>query len=164
MPFDVAPALRAFAKHVSLSLRPPAPALLAAALLVAVVLAGCSKPAGPPCFPVRGTVTQDGKPLVDVMVVFHPLSPPAEPFPLPLGHTDVQGKFELQTLRAADGAPAGEYAVTLELRELRRSGEELTRDGKNLLPPRYATPRSTPLRYTVVEGENEVPPIAISAR
>jgi hypothetical protein len=113
---------------------------------------------------VRGTVTQDGKPLAEVMVVLHPFTPPTDPFPLPLGYTDEQGKFELQTLRPGDGAPAGEYAITLELRELRRSGEEMTRDGKNLLPSRYATLKTTPLRATVVEGPNDLPPIAVTAR
>lgn len=129
-----------------------------------ITLLGCSKPAGPRCYPVRGTVTQDGKPVAEVMVVLHPLLPQTEPFPLPLGHTDEQGNFHLQTLRPGDGAPAGEYAITLELRALRRSGEEMTRDGKNLLPARYATPQSTPLHFRVIEGENKVPAIAITPR
>lgn len=137
---------------------------VAAALLATAFLAGCSRPLGPPCFPVRGRVTRDGKPLAEVMVVMHPLAPPDQPFPLPLGFTDSNGIFQMQTLQPGDGAPLGTYAITLELRALRRAGEESMRDGKNLLPPRYATPKDTPLRYTVVAGANEVPAIALPAR
>lgn len=164
MPSNVAPASVGAVKHPFRAAGSPALALAATMLLLAAALAGCSRPAGPPCFPVRGTVIHDGKPLAEVMVVLHPLTPPTDPFPLPLGYTDGQGKFQLQTLNPGDGAPAGEYAITLELRELRRSGEEMTRDGKNLLPSRYATPKTTPLRVTVVEGPNEVPAIAVTDR
>lgn len=161
---NVAPAPIGAVKHPPLSVCRSARALVASTLLLVAVLAGCTRPTGPPCFPVRGTVTQGGKPLAEVMVVLHPLTPPTEPFPLPLGYTDAQGRFALQTLGPVDGAPSGEYAITLELRELRRSGEEMIRDGRSLLPSRYATPQTSPLRVTVVEGPNEVPPIAVTPR
>jgi hypothetical protein len=32
------------------------------------------------------------------------------------------------------------------------------------LPPQYASPQTSPLKFEVAEGENEVPPIAIQAR
>lgn len=140
-------------------------ALLASVLLLAAsTLTGCSKPPRAECFPVRGQVTRDGTPLADVMVVLHPLFEPALAFSRPLAHSGPDGKFALMTYETADGAPAGEYAITLELRDLRPSGEEMIRDGKNLLPPRYAQPSTTPLRFTVKAGENEIPPIAIPAR
>jgi hypothetical protein len=54
------------------------------------------------------------------MVVFHPLAAPAEKAPQPLGTTDAGGRFSLTMLKAGDGAPLGEYAVTIELREPRQ--------------------------------------------
>jgi hypothetical protein len=68
----------------------------------------------------------------------------------------------LTTVEAGDGALPGEYAITVELRDLRAVGEETVRDGLNLLPPQYADPGSTPLRFTVAAApDNEVPPIQL---
>jgi len=97
------------------------------------------------------------------MVVFHPLAAPAEKAPQPLGTTDAGGRFSLTMLKAGDGAPLGEYAVTIELREPRQIGEEIARDGPNLLPPRYASPQLTPLRHKVIAGKNEVPEIKLES-
>lgn len=98
------------------------------------------------------------------MVVFHPLTPSAEAPQKPLAYTDAQGQFALTTYRSNDGAPEGEYAITVELRALRQIGEEMVRDGPSLLPPKYARPETTPFRYRVVPGENGVPPLAVDAR
>lgn len=95
------------------------------------------------------------------MVVFHPLMAGTEKVPSPIAQTDSEGRFSLTTLRTGDGAPPGEYAITVELREPRQVGEELVRDGRNLLSPRYASEQETPLRYTVVAGTNEVPPLKL---
>jgi hypothetical protein len=55
----------------------------------------------------------------------------------------------------------GEYAITVTLPALVTVGEEPTRNGPNTLPALYAKPDTTPLRYTVVEGANVVPPIEL---
>ena len=47
------------------------------------------------------------------------------------------------------------------LREPRQIGEEAVRDGLNLLPPKYASPKDTPLRHKVIPGKNEVPEIKV---
>jgi hypothetical protein len=107
----------------------------------------------------------DSKPVAEAVVIFHPVTTPEnEQFPKPLGQTDAQGAFSLTTLKSNDGAPLGEYLITVELRELRQVGEESVRDGRHLLPPRYADPQHSGLRYTVVEGENSVPTLELSAR
>jgi hypothetical protein len=43
-------------------------------------------------------------------------------------------------------------------------GEELVRDGRNLLPARYSRPETSGLQYEVVVGENQVPPLALRSR
>ena len=48
-----------------------------------------------------------------------------------------------------------------EQRQERLSGEELVRDGPNLLPARYAKSETTPFEFTVVSGENTVSPLNI---
>ena len=98
------------------------------------------------------------------MIVFHPLAPPERPFPKPFGCCDAQGRFQLMTFETGDGAPAGRYAITVELRALRRLGEEVVRDGANTLPARYGLPDTSKLEFEVVAGDNEVSPLAIDAR
>ncbi len=105
-----------------------------------------------------------GKPLAEAMVVFHPLEPKSRIHPKPMAYCDEQGRFQLMTYQAGDGAPAGRYAITVELRAPRPIGEEIVRDGPNTLPARYGRPETSPLALQVVEGDNEVPPLAIAER
>ncbi len=125
------------------------------------LLPGCGGETGPKCHPVEGKIVYQNQPLAEAMVVFHPLTPPIEKTPQPVATTNAEGRFVMTTLRSGDGAPAGEYAITIELREPRLVGEEVVRDGPNLLPPKYASPAETPLRHKVVPGKNEVPDIRV---
>jgi hypothetical protein len=105
----------------------------------------------------------DGKPLAEAMIVFHPAA--ATPGAAqPIAYSGPQGQFVLTTRDQNDGAIAGEYAITVELRAPRLVGDETIRDGKNVLPVKYARPETSGLRYTVVEGENTVPPIELKSR
>lgn len=132
---------------------------LTCALTVAL-LGGCgSKSKLPPCFPVHGQVLRAGKPLPDAVVMLHPVSVAAEVPQKPVAYTDAEGRFGLTTYNSSDGAPAGQYAVTVELRAPRLVGEETVRDGRNLLPVRYSKPETSKLTATVAEGENVMPPI-----
>jgi hypothetical protein len=129
-----------------------------------VFIAGCGGTAGPVCHPVRGQVRWNGQPLAEAQVVFHPQFSADEKFPQPIGQTDAQGNFALSTFQPNDGAPEGQYVITVELRDLRQVGEETVRDGPNLLPGRFARPQESGLRHAVVMGENTVPVIEIPAR
>jgi hypothetical protein len=125
------------------------------------LVTGCGRQAGLQCYPVKGHVLYQNQPLAEAMVVFHPVAVPLEKYSRPIAHTDAAGGFELTTLKTGDGAPPGEYSITIELREPRQVGEEIVRDGPNLLPPQYASPQSTPLRYKVIAQKNEVPKISL---
>jgi hypothetical protein len=128
-------------------------------LLAAALLAGCSNSATR--YPVEGQVLAGTQPVAEAMVVFHPRfeTPPGDP--KPLGITNSEGKFQLTSLQSNDGALPGDYRITIELRQERTSGEELVRDGPNLLPPRYARPDSTPFQFKVGSGQNVAPPLII---
>jgi len=72
----------------------------------------------PKTYPVKGKVLVDGQPVKDCKVTFHrtsgnQLSQPATPS----GLTDEKGEFQLTSYVANDGAPEGEYVVTIEWRE-----------------------------------------------
>jgi hypothetical protein len=118
-------------------------------------LAGCAD-GGPPRYPVDGQVLYGGQALAEALVIFHPKrqTPPGQP--KPTGITDGEGRFQLTTLQSHDGAPEGDYAITIELRELQQMGEEATRSGRNLLPHRYAKSDTSPLSCTVKRGPNEI--------
>lgn len=125
-----------------------------AGVLTAVVLiAGCGD-SGLKCYPVRGTVLLQGRPVAEANVLLHPIAASAN-FPQPLAQTDAAGGFELTTLQPKDGAPAGEYIVTVELRDWVTVGEEPVRDGKNLLPAKYADPKQSPLKVQVEAKPND---------
>ena len=130
-----------------------------ASLLAIALLGGCSNASAR--YPVHGQVLSGDRPVAEAMVVFHPQfeTPPGQP--KPLGITNAEGKFQLTTLHANDGALPGDYRITVELRQERPSGEEVTRDGPNLLPAKYAKPKTTPFQFTVSSGKNEVAPLIV---
>jgi len=76
--------------------------------LLPVLLVGCGTN-GPELAPVEGVVTFRGRPLVEAEVMFVPRQGgrPA------VGRTDSQGRFQFTTFRERDGAPVGEYDVTV---------------------------------------------------
>lgn len=125
-------------------------------------IAGCGgSTSGPVCHPVQGTIFHEGKPLAEAMVFFHPREP-AESAQIPVGVTDQEGHFELTTIRPGDGAPAGLYQITVELRDLQPNSDgEMERTGRNLLPRKYQDSSTSDLEFIVNDGENEVPRIEL---
>ena len=141
------------------------PATLSPVLaLVLLALLGCNRASGPRCYPVSGVVLLDGQPLAEAEVVFHSPADLERTFPKPTAQTDADGRFRLTTHEPHDGAPVGPYTITVELRDQRLVGEEMVRDGLNLLPPRYASPTESGLRFAVTAGNNEVPMIQIESQ
>lgn len=130
--------------------------------IVVIGLLGCSSGVkSPVCYPVHGKVTSKGKPLADAVVVLHRIGGDVEGNQKPMAVAKADGIFELTTYSSGDGAPPGEYAITVELRALTTGGEEPIRNGPNTLPPKYAKPETSGLKFTVIEGENEIPPIEL---
>jgi hypothetical protein len=74
--------------------------------------------------------------------------------------TNADGKFELRTFRPGDGAPAGEYKVTVSW-----SGPP-SADGSatDRLRGRYATPEKTELTATVADAPNELQPFELTTK
>lgn len=124
---------------------------------------GCSSGKRVRLYPVRGQVLYQGRPVDRAMVTLHPLGEYPEGLPKPIAYTDAEGRFRMTTEQPGDGVAAGEYAVTVEQRERTRTGVEKV-GGRNLLPARYARPESSDLRCRVEKGQNELPPLNLSAR
>jgi hypothetical protein len=133
-----------------------------AALLV-LTAAGCSR-SGSDVTPVSGRVTVDGKPAAGAVVTFHPLTPTADAA-RPTARADEDGRFRLTTRAESDGAPPGEYRVTVAWREAaaaKRAAEGDELPAKTAVPDTHTRPESTPLRATVQPGAND--PLAIDIK
>src|SRR5262245_33897119 len=112
--------------------------------------------------PVRGQVFagKDKKPATGAMVMFHPVRPDDGPVYKPNGYVDGQGRFTLTTYEEGDGAPAGEYVVTLEWLPPRKSA--FAPEGSDRLKGAYRDPKTSNLRFAVQAGvTNEVPAILL---
>ena len=142
----------------------------ASLVVLMLVMLGCSDvdPNLKPVFPVQGAVYFKGSPAEGAMVTFHPL--PLESGQLVAvrsrGTVSENGQFKLTTYNTDDGAPEGDYAVTIYwpskptgTRDASEDeGLELPRDKLGL---RFSNPASTSLRVEIKAPSTELPPFEI---
>ena len=126
----------------------------AAALLMALPLAGCGA-GGPPLAPVSGAVTfADGAPVAGAVVEFLP----AAGGPAARGRTDADGRFILAT-GDRPGCVVGEHRVGVAQTVLMDGFASHVRHmaEKQAVPPRFNSPATSGLTATVsADGPNEV--------
>ena len=128
-------------------------------LPLALASVSCGKSDRKPVFPVSGQILMDGKPLAYAYVVFHPQGVTGADDVRPRAHADAKGSFRLSTYDTADGAPVGEYRITVEkYKPPKESDKGLP---VNLLPARYAKPDTSNLTARIQQGANELPPLQI---
>jgi hypothetical protein len=147
-----------------------APGRLAAALLAQAALSAASCGSGAPdrlaVYPARGQVFVSGQPAANAEVFFHPASFTHPHTGCPQAEVDGDGWYTLSTYNDKDGAPAGEYAVTV----VWPTGPKPPDEGplstqspppKDRLNGRFADPKTTPLRRTVKKGGGEIEAIRL---
>jgi hypothetical protein len=138
------------------------------ACMAVVLLAGC----GPKIAsfdrhavqPVEGQVIWQGQPLAGALVTFHPKGWRTDPgTSAPSAETGPDGRYQLTTYKTGDGAPAGNYAITVVLRKPRasRSGSMF---GPNQLPKQYESPETSGLEVEIVSGANTVPVLDLGGK
>ncbi len=123
-------------------------------LLLLVFLWGCSPKV--PLYPVKGTVTYQGKSLTTGVVAFHHSDGVS---PIAKGDIQADGHFSLQTFQPGDGAVAGEYSVTVSsmIPGHGIEGQDADyRPPKPLVPIKYMRLLETPLKAKVEEKENSI--------
>lgn len=131
-------------------------ALAALAMLVSV--AGCGGEKRVAVFPVSGKVSFQGSAPAGAQVVLHATSGGAADV-APTGTVKDDGSFVITSYEPGDGAPAGEYAVTVEWFKI-VGGSEGGGRGPNVLPKNFAAPGTTPIKVGV-SGPTEIPPIDV---
>jgi serine/threonine-protein phosphatase CPPED1 len=91
-----------------------------------------------------GVLTVAGQPIAGATVALHRYNAETQKFENVCdGKTDADGRFQLTTYARFDGAPLGEYAVTVS-----KPGKDST------VPEVFARPATTTLRVPIREGEN----------
>lgn len=125
-------------------------------ILVLFLLIGCGKKQDRVAvYPVTGKVTFQGKPAANAFVAFHPAGGTEGSRVPASGHVDDAGVYRLTTFESNDGAPAGEYIVTVIWTTLVDESES----GPDRLNGKFATPAKSSLRATVNTAPTEIPTI-----
>ncbi|HEX4069989.1 MAG TPA: hypothetical protein VHX68_02425 [Planctomycetaceae bacterium] len=135
------------------------------ALVTASLSVGCGKSRPEikgklPVFPVKGKVMMDGQPMAGATVLFYPTQefPKGAAQQRPRAVVEDDGTFQVSTYGTNDGAPAGEYKVTVSWKG---DTEGLTSEQLQELPEKAPETvqhsRSSKLRVEVKNGDNPLP-------
>jgi len=123
-------------------------------------VAGCGD-GRKPVYTVRGKVfAADKKPATGATVTFNPTNPDPKDPHKPVGKVDEQGNYTLTTYTEGDGAPAGEYVITVIWQTPKKSPFE--GEGGDKLGGKLARPEQSPHKFTVEKKpDQEVPAITL---
>ena len=139
------------------------PKLNAAVVLAALIILpgiGCSKSESHvPVHPVLGAIQFRGQPAVGAFVSLYPKNA-TEGVPNPRATVASDGSFTVSTFNGNDGAPEGDYVVTVQWYKPMRQGPELV-GGPNVLPVKYASPKTSDVLVHIAAGENHLKPIQL---
>ncbi|MFO0951158.1 MAG: hypothetical protein U0835_08400 [Isosphaeraceae bacterium] len=143
-------------------------ALRAAVPSLALLVAGCGgDPSKPKLGRVSGKVTYQGKPVTKGLVTFVPSSGPGtQTGQSAVGEIGGDGSYSLTTFENGDGAVLGQHVVIVQAREEDPAieggsmpipdakGRINIKPPKHLVPEKYASTESSPLKFEVKEGSN----------
>jgi predicted phosphodiesterase len=102
------------------------------------------------------TVTFQGKPLANAIVTLTMIKPPEGYRSVAAdGLTDEQGRVTFTAYSKFDGAPVGEYKLTVAMSTRRPSGEIVDESKLPKIPAKFTKAATTPLTVTVKGGTNE---------
>lgn len=130
---------------------------LAGWFLIVLLIAGCAGDGHPPTYKTTGKVTFQNQPCNGALVVFHPLAAGRENDPKPVGTTRDDGTYSLTTFAEDDGAPEGEYAVTIVWNVKNPKVKFSLGEGGGMMDKlggRYGNPKQPLLKATITAQEN----------
>lgn len=148
----------------SIAARPSTPRRAALVALATLTLAavGCGGKAEAervPVYPVEGTVTLKGQPMPGAFIVLHPKTP-NDKAPAPRAEITKEGALRVSTYDAGDGAPEGEYVLTIQWNKLVKNGADVVA-GPNVVPAKYSKPETSGIVVQVAAGPNSLQPIKL---
>jgi hypothetical protein len=125
-----------------------------------LLLSGCGE-SRKPVFPVQGQLFDaDGKPAAGAKLIFHPQDDTDPNAARPVGVVDPSGAFSLTTYEKGDGAPAGNYAVTIEWRPARTA--PFSPIPEDQLKGRFANATKSPYKATVGKQPTTLEPFRLN--
>lgn len=127
------------------------------ALLAGLACAGCGGDWKAETYPAKGTISVNGKPPVGAVLHFVSTAGKVDQRnSRPWAKVANDGSFTLGTYKPGDGAPPGQYAVTIVW-----PVDPSTPDPRDRLGFAFAKPEKSKWKVTIIEGENELPPIVL---
>jgi hypothetical protein len=141
--------------------RVPRLAGLSLALLVCLACISCSG-GGPKLNPVQGKVLHKSQPIPGVLVTFHPVGNDGPSALRPTGLSKEDGSFTLTTGQA-EGAPAGEYVVTMICSEVPSTkGKKVISTGgidtQDRFGGAYSLRENSQFKVEIKSGANQLQP------
>ncbi len=143
-------------------------------MAVVVLVSGCGdvNPERVALHPVSGQILDGAQPAVGVQVVLYPQDAAQTNIHnlFPHGETDQNGRFDLSTYVAGDGAPTGDWTVTLTWPIDRidpKLKEQWLATGDSLpdrLRGRYASPQASKLHVTITDEIATLDPIDLKSQ
>jgi len=138
----------------------PLRSLIAVLAAVMVSCLGCEKAENRvPVHPVSGAIKFRGQAPAGAFVSLHPKQA-TQGVPNPRATVAKDGSFTVTTFDGNDGAPEGDYVLTVQWYKPVKQGNDLV-GGPNVLPPKYASPRTSDVQIKVAASENRLQPIQL---
>jgi hypothetical protein len=132
--------------------------------IVLLAVSGCGSGNRIQPYPVTGAVFVHGEPAFGARVFFSPAANPTDPRALrPFAVVDKDGSFRLTTYKTFDGAPAGDYVVTVtwSMKLPGASGNDDAARSPDRLKNAYGSPAVSKLRATVKPEPNSLEPFRL---
>jgi len=132
-------------------------------LFSCIVVSGCMENSSfkpiVPVFPASGKILYQGKPLAGIILIFHPAD--VNQKIKSQATTGEDGKFVATTFKTADGAPEGDYTITLTVssnesdsaREDAAIERKSRKEGQVRFPPKYQNPATSSLKVKVTKNQ-----------
>jgi 5-hydroxyisourate hydrolase-like protein (transthyretin family) len=111
-----------------------------------------------PPYPATGQVLVNGQPAAEAIVVLHHVADWGERTIVPQAVTDEEGRFVLATYDVEDGAPAGDYQVTVTWPAYRRKTI-----GPDKLEGKYSKAEKSGLTAHIEKRTNVLPAFELRA-
>jgi hypothetical protein len=112
-----------------------------------------------PPYPASGQLLINGKPAKDAVLTFYLDGYKGDRTILPQGWTDENGHFVLSTYKQGDGAPAGDYKVSVRWPTTRKGFGM----GPDALQGKYSDQNASGLVAHIEKGTNELKPFELTA-
>ena len=138
--------------------------LVPVALLALAMFSGCGGDGKLKVYVVKGQVLYNKEPLKGVDLAFHATNKSSDAGFPPHAKTDENGNFQLTTYLKDDGAPAGEFKVSIAFAAEvagEDDGSDQTRKIIAQVPVKYHKKETTPFTVTIKPEANTLEPFAL---